>query len=255
MRSGEGTVRALDPAGSVPAGATQRVSLREIREHTYRAMVTIGASTGEAALTADAVLHAELNAGSGLDDLLAELGRGPWPAGGLQCVRRPESPLDMQVAAGDRAGAPRLGMLLTDLVAGEPAGTTVISDRLIGVGPLLEPQLLRAAVQSARPTLAADPAEDSLTVCAATPDGRCGAGRFSRELLVDLGASGCPDVRQPAIATLDPLEPALRSALTWTQLADRAACRRAAAVGGIRVDVRTWRRVVERASAYLVPYR
>lgn len=233
---------------------TRRVSLREIREHTYRAMVVIGATTGEATLAANAVLHAELCSGTGLCDLLAELSRGPWPAEGLRCVRLPASPPHVQVFANEREGALRLGALLVDFIEGEErAPITVTTDRAVGAGPLLEPPLVRAARESGRPVVAIDPAGDGQTaVLVAEPTGHVGRGWLRRERAAECVPCVRLDGGVSVIGGLDCVEPALRSVLAWTDPADRHTRREEASAEGVRVDARTWSAVGRRARAYLV---
>lgn len=57
--------------------AEPRLAVREIREITWRALVTAGASAGEATLAADAVTFAEIHLGHGLESVTATLRIAP----------------------------------------------------------------------------------------------------------------------------------------------------------------------------------
>lgn len=54
-----------------------RVTIREIRETTWRALSAAGASTGEAAIAAHAVTFSEVQLGCGLDAVIQEIERVP----------------------------------------------------------------------------------------------------------------------------------------------------------------------------------
>lgn len=93
---------------------TTRVAAREVREVAFRALLARGASGGEAAAAADAVLWAERVDASGVAALLAELDRPP--AGRIPVHRQPVR--DLEVLRDPAGRGPLLvGPLACDLVA------------------------------------------------------------------------------------------------------------------------------------------
>ncbi|WP_410651336.1 hypothetical protein [Amycolatopsis sp. cmx-4-54] len=118
-------------AGIVPSElrTTVRLAAREVREAAFRALLAAGASGGEGAAAAEAVLWAEAADGSGVASLLEELAR----------VRVKNSPVHLErtsalavLSDGGGRGPMLLGPLAADLAVaiGQPVfspGTTSIA--------------------------------------------------------------------------------------------------------------------------------
>ncbi|MGN6129804.1 MAG: hypothetical protein ACTHOK_05630, partial [Nocardioidaceae bacterium] len=106
----------------------ERVSIRDIRESAYRALVAHGASHGEAATAAEQVLHAEMHHSSGLTALLTDLALPTWPHTGMTLTRRATaSELEVSVVSGPGRGNPlRAGCLLAELAASQPDRAGVV---------------------------------------------------------------------------------------------------------------------------------
>ena len=85
------------------AKAQVRVSLREIRECTFRALSAHGASHGEAASAARLVVDAELQGLRGIRVVLADLERERW---GQEAVRITDGPTETHTTSGGESKGP-----------------------------------------------------------------------------------------------------------------------------------------------------
>lgn len=104
------------------SGATVRLSARDVRETTWRALVAAGASAGEAQIAAEAVVFGEIHLGVGVDSARRELER---TAAGYGPVRLTGD--DVRVVS-DSAGRGLLLLapLAIGMVAARPASTPVL---------------------------------------------------------------------------------------------------------------------------------
>lgn len=243
-----------EDAVSRQAGPTVRVALREIREYAYRALVVSGASPGEAAAAADQVLHAEVHAREGLTCLVADLARGTWPRAGLGCTRGSGPRPVLEVSCGERSGELRLGAALVDLAAGEEGPAVITTGADVEVTSLLDAALLTGASTSGTTIAAMRRAPNGHGVVRlATRDGDLAWGPLDPHAASVLAGRGGLDGL--VVLTGVQIEDRLRTQLTWSGAAQRAAQRREAALRGIEVDAATWRTVADQAQHFLVPER
>ncbi|GAA4083180.1 hypothetical protein GCM10023066_15000 [Nocardioides kongjuensis] len=214
-----------------------RVSLREVREVAYRALVAHGACPGRAPAAAEQVLEAELHHGAGLTGLLADLARGPWDGGGLD-LRADErgGRTLLRVDSPDAAAPLRVGQLVADLAS---AAGTVHVPALRDDGPLAAAALIGAAAAGGHAlALVGSLAEAWI----ATPD-----GALLRLDRMSVLGDWEPPPDGSVVLVVDPppdLDPH-----------PRAARRRSAAREGLLVDAAAFARAYDAARAYLVPER
>lgn len=214
-----------------------RVSLREVREVAYRALVAHGACPGRAPAAAEQVLDAELHDGIGLAGLLADLARGPWDTGGLDLRREVhDGRALLRVESPDAAAPLRIGHLVADLASAMGA---VHVPELHDEGKLLACTLLDAAVAGGRALGLVGPGPD---VWVATTD-----GTFLRTGQSTVLSGWSPPRDGAVILVVDPPPRAEPEA--------RAPRRRKAAREGLLVDGPTFARAYDAARAYLVPER
>lgn len=227
-----------------------RISIREVREATFRALVAAGASSAEAKLAAEQVLFTELHRGSGLGALLEDLEVGPWVRAGLECEREYlDERLVLRVTGPGRPGALRQGGLLVDLLAAEPEpGALVVSDGLTALTSFLDEPLIRTARSTGNFVLATDRSASSLDFRIASPDGAIGVGVAGAT--TSPGHDLVPVVPGVALSRLEAM-PDLST--SWLTAGEQGATRAAVAQHGVMVDAALWREVSAAASAYLVP--
>lgn len=222
-----------------------RVAIREIREYAYRALIVVGASSGEATTAAEQVVHAELHAGAGLTGLAAALRTGAWPTAPLSLTRDDAGGVHL-----DCLGAAcelRLSVALTDVVAGEAGEVDVTSQGAVALTAVWDAVLLSAAAASGSEVSAVMHGTRSPAgVRLATPEGDLVFGR----LRLDGAGARAPwiEVRTGANARPCALDVHDRSTAH-----DRAARRRRAAQYGLVVDAATWTVVADHAQQFLVP--
>jgi hypothetical protein len=247
-------IGAEEDAVSQHNGPTVRVTIREVREYAYRALIAAGASAGEAATAAGQVLHAELHAGDGLAGLVADLARGPWSGSGLVCTRRPGGRPVLEVDCGGRSGELRVGAPIAELVAGEVGAAVAVTTANVPVSSLLDEALLTAAVGVGTSVTAMRASSDgAYAVRLATSDRDLAHGALSAADLPLLpGVDGTDETQALVVLTGADVGPAL-ARLTWSTRDSRAERRRRAALHGIQVDQVTWRVVAEHAQRFLVP--
>lgn len=227
-----------------------RVSIREVRQASLRALVAIGASHAEANVAADQVVGVEIHQGTGLVSLLAELANGPWSRAGLTCERVTAGRRTaLRVAGSDRPGALRQGVLLVDLLAAQSdTDTVVVSEGLTSLSPLLDQPMIQLARTLGCWILAADLSASGVDFRVNSPGGDIG-----------VGAGGTTAVTSPERESLTPgvslsrLPTAPDAATDWYTFVERQATRAAAAQHGLTVDACVWREVTAAANAFLVP--
>jgi hypothetical protein len=229
-----------------------RVSLREIHECAYRALVAVGASFGEAATAADQVLFAELNFGEGVHGLLEDLALGTWPRGGMRCDRlRGQHRTIIRLDAPDRPGPLRQGITAVELAAAEPGPVVVTSRNLGGVSVLLDEPLIRAATMTGRDIALVQVGEAGGPNNArlARPNGDIGHGVWRPANSTDLSKNHDP---QPITAVLCPSQGELQ-ADQWLTSEQRQARRAEAALRGLLVSADEWRQIYGASRRFLVP--
>lgn len=233
---------------------TVRVTIREIHEYTFRALIAVGASAGEATTAAGQVLHAELYAGDGMAGLVSDLARGPWVRSGLTCTRRPVGRPVLEVDCGGRSGELRVGAPIIELVAGEDGPAAAVTTADLPVTALLDEALLTAAVAAGTSVTAMRASSDgAYVVRLATSDGDLAHGALSAaDLPILPGVDGAGETQALLVLAGADVGPGLER-LTWSTRSSRAERRREAALQGIQVDAVTWRVVAEHAQRFLVP--
>lgn len=251
-----------DRAGGTEAvPALARVSLREIREASFRALSAAGASHGEA-WTARMVLDAELQGEGGVDVLLDDLDRGRWPREGVDLAETGSSQRPV-TRLGD-AQSNRLlrhGPLAVNLAVAEPGrGGVFVPGEVSGLS-CLDAVLVEAALEQQRAVAVVSLGPGGAGTCRVSlSDGALGSGRLDDRgqegtqhediLLVTEavhGEKGVWVVAPPPEAVLD------LPALTWVSAAQRADRRAAAARDGCLVDAAAWDRLYAASRRYLVP--
>lgn len=237
-------------SASTTAPDVTRVSMREVREATFRALVASGASSAEAKPASEQVLFTELHRGSGLVALLEDLESGPWVRAGLACERELLGErLVLRVIGSGRSGALRQGGLLVDLLAAEAEpGAFVVSDGLTALSSILDEPLIRTARSTGSFVLAADRSASSLGFRIATPDGAIGVGVAGEA--ASMGSDLVPVVPGVSLSRLEAMPDA---ATTWLTAAEQGETRAAVAQHGLMVETALWCEVTAAARAYLVP--
>lgn len=225
---------------------TTRISLRDLSEATFRALMAHGASNGEARVAARMVLQAQFTGADGVGALLADLAGPAWSrsAVSLSC----------------EAGAVSLGSpgenrvlrevpLAVELVAsGDESMVRVACDVLEPA--LVDAVLLEAARVSGAPIAAvvscsSDGGGHELRV--ARPNGSLGAATLANLPSSLKSWSGAPGV--VAMRDVDALGDV---ALDWKTAEDRAGTRADAAELGLSVEAPAWRNTYTAAREYLV---
>lgn len=244
-------------AHEAPAGV-ERVSIRDIRESAYRALVAHGASHGEAATAADQVLHAELHASSGLTALLADLALPAWPHTGMTLTRQARaSGFQVSAVSGPgRGDLLRAGCLLTELAASLPGPATVVcSPDLPGLDATIDFLLLEAASAAGRTIAAVGLTDDGHSVAARAGDPAGGAGPVDAAVVLPVSLRDAMNRFLPhgGVAVLQP--PDVRPGRGWVTADARASRRRQAAASGVLVDAQAWQAAYAAARGFLVPER
>ncbi|WP_328334724.1 MULTISPECIES: hypothetical protein [unclassified Streptomyces] len=233
-------------------GSGFRVAVREIREAAFRAVVAAGASSGEAATTADLVVLGEVLDGAGILALADELDRVPRGRHPVTCSGDPLLVLHDPA----RRGLLLLGPSAADLAA---AGARPVL--LPGAWtPSVEWILVSAAARTGTPLLATRiRADGSPGACAlATADSTVyrapRPGALGPQHTVD--ASGQHDAGRPGEGILlsrwngDPRTLELPPARTT---AHHHECFATVMTHGLRVDPGPWATVYGASRRYLVP--
>ena len=234
----------------------ERVSIRDIRESAYRALVAHGASHGEAATAADQVLHAELHSSSGLTALLADLALPTWPGTGMTLTRHaPASGCNVCVVSGPgRGNLLRAGCLLTELAASRQEPDTVVCspDQSV-LDTTIDFLLLEAASVAGQPVAAVLVGEDGGPVAARAGDPAGGAGAVdATDVLPDsLQEPLRQSLVHPGVAVLRVSE--VKPGPGWVTADACASRRRQAAAVGVLVEAQAWQAAYAAARGFLVP--
>lgn len=236
-------------------GSGFRVAVREIREAAFRAVVAAGASSGEAATTADLVVLGEVLDGAGVLALAGELDRVPRGRQPVSCSGGSHLARHDPVVLHDPAcrGPLLLGPSAADLAAAGPRPVL-----LPGVWtPSVEWILVSAAARTGTPLLATriradgSPGSCVLATADSTVYRAPGPGAFGTRHTADAPI-------RPADGILlsrwngDTGTPDLPPARTPAHHHERFAT---AMTHGLRVDPGPWATVHGAARRYLVPER
>ncbi|MFJ3929011.1 MULTISPECIES: hypothetical protein [unclassified Streptomyces] len=231
-----------------------RVSIREIREYAYRALVGAGAVPGEATTAAGQVLHAELHSGDGLEGLASDLVRGRWSRAGLTCTRPAAGRRVLDVDCGGRSGELRIGAPIVGLVAGESGPAIAVTSADAAVTSLLDDVLLAAAVTARTEVTALRAREDgAYAVRHATSGGDLAHGVLGPADIPFLPEVGEWAESRPLIVLTSADSGFTSARLAWSTRTERTERRRLAALHGVRADEATWRVVAAYARCFLVP--
>ena len=264
----------MTPAGTTPVRES-RVSLRDVREATTRALVAHGASHGEAQTAAAMVLEAELADGSGLAALIEDLTREPWSRTPITTTtttttttvppppgREADRTTSLVLGSATVNRLLREAPLAVELIAGDPDLGVVAVPCSVASASLLDAVMIEVAVTSG--------VEVAVLVCAApgpvatrsTQDGTPSwgelrvAGPDGSVRISSLSAwpSAWRDVLDgPGIVAVRALD--RPDELTGREVTaeDRVRVRVRAAEQGLSVQTEIWRQVYDASRRYLVP--
>lgn len=230
-----------------------RVSLREIRENTFRALSAHGASHGEASTAARMVVDAELQGQWGIRYVLIDLARDSWPVGGVSIRETSVGPVVLGDAADNRLL--RHLPLAAHLAAAEPKRFVFVPGEMTGVA-CLDTVLLEAAEATQRAVALVDTSQRPDPVCrVALPNGSLGTGahpelgervRQEAHVLDD-------DERTNGGVWLFALGEAPKAPdFTWVSAAQRTAGRADVASEGRLITATPWWELYGAARRYLV---
>lgn len=246
--------------GTEPVPALARVSLREIREASFRALSAAGASHGEAWTAARMVLDAELQGEHGVEVLLGDVERGRWPKEGVDLAEMGSSERPVTRLGGVQSNRLlRHGPLAVNLAVAEPGHGVFMPGELPGLS-CLDAVLLETALEQQHAIGVLRLGHGGASTCrVALDDGALGSGRLDerglegieyedlRLVTESVGAEqGVWVIAPPPRAVLD------LPALTWVSAAQRADRRAAAARDGCLVDAVAWRCLYAASRHYLV---
>lgn len=226
-----------------------RVSLREIREATFRALSAARASSGEAAIAARMVLDAELNSKAGIEAALRDLESGAWVREGIH-ISKSDSPVADTLRLS--AGSSRLlqhAPLAVDLAAAEvDLGGVFVPIAVAGI-PCLDALLSGVAESrgSSVGVLVCQPGQ-SPAVRVATADGSLGSGQ-----LVGESENQRVDDHEEGLLFAAPAPQSWRDSVrTWINAEERADRRSAAARDGCLINAEQWSSIYAASRRYLV---
>ncbi len=235
-----------------------RVSLREIRECTFRALSAHGASQGEASTAARMVVDAELQGYRGIRLVLSDLQRDPWPREGIQ-VSDSQQGLGGSVVLGDRASNRLLRHvpLAAHLAAAEPGRGVYVPGAMVGVA-CAEAALLEVAEATQRPAALVPvlPGGDGASRVALA-DGSLGTG-MTKDLLeragIHLDDTLDADTGSGGVWLFSYEDPSAHDApdLTWVSASERMATRASAAHEGPLITATAWWALYAASRRYLV---
>lgn len=229
---------------------TTRVTLREIRERSFRALRTAGAGCAEARVAAEQILFAELHHGTGLTEVLAELSAGPRDRAELSLEREDLSERFRVGSTGEgRIGALRHGASLIEVIAAEPQTVLLVKDGLAPLSALLDEPLTRVAPIAGKPVSLWELVPHASRIRTALPDGTLGFGAAAPH-----GAAAEALHGQPVgTVVLQASQQAPSGEITWLSPGRQQARRRAAAAEGIAVNASVWEQLGAVAQNFLVP--
>ena len=244
---------------------TTRVSLRDLNEAAFRALVAHGASHGEARAAARMVLQAEFTGGGGLSALRDDLAAQPWSRTPVEIVDVADGSdaqgeaVELRSQGGNRLL--REAPLAVELVTSGGDERIVEVQCAVAGTSLLDAALLEAArvtktavavvIGSAteRDGAGRSVTQPSAQVRLARPDGSLGVGTVSHL------PSGrvAPTVQGEGVVALRDVEGLGELDLSWASADELAQVRAKAAAVGVTVDARAWNSVYAASRRYLVP--
>jgi len=248
------------------ASARVRVSLREIRECTFRALSAHGASHGEAATAARMVVDAELQGHRGIYEVLRDLDRDPWAK---EAVRITDGGSEPRAGSGTESKGPvvlgdqdgnrllRHLPLAAHLAAAEPGRGVYVPGEITEIG-CVDAVLIEVAAAVERPIgLVQVGRGDQTALRLALADGSLGSGAV--QVLAEWGGD---DLN--ALTRHDPgadgvwllagtdADAKTEQGLTWVSARDRADARAAAASEGRLITGDAWWALYAASRRYLV---
>lgn len=250
---------------STTTTSTSRVSLRDLNEAAFRALMAHGASHGEARAAARMVLQAELTGGGGLAALREDLAAQPWSRTPVEIVDVPDrvnaqgGGVELRSPGGNRLF--REAPLAVELVASGGDERSVKVHCAVAGPSLLDAVLLEAArvseaavaVVIGSATELADTSrgvtQPSAQVRWARPDGSLGVGTVSHRPSGQVS----PTMEGEGIVALSDVEGLGELDLRWTSADELAQARANAAAVGLTVDTPAWDSVYAASRRYLVP--
>lgn len=259
----ETTKTKVEPAS---ADTRMRVSLREIRESTFRALSAHGASHGEAATAARMVVDAELQGRCGIYEVLRDLERGPWAREAVRITdgagktlagsgSEPHAP----VVLGDQADNRLLRHLplAAHLAAAEPGRGVYVPGNMTEIA-CVDVVLLEVAEAVGRPIgLVQVSQRDHAALRVALADGSLGRG--TGQALTewggdDLNAVTHDDSAADGVWLFVPADADAETArnLTWVSAHERANARASAASEGRLITSSAWWALYAASRRYLV---
>lgn len=228
------------------AGVT-RVSLRDLSESSFRALMAHGASYGEARVAARMVLQTQFTGGDGLGGLLEDLAGPAWS----------RTPVLISVGSGVvELGSPEDNRLLREAPLGvefvASGDEDVVQVRCEVADPRLVDAVLLESTRVTGATIAAvvmsGAGGSDREVRVARPD-----GRLEVATLTELPSAWVSWVQTPGIVALRDVDVLGELDLSSNSAQDRAQARADAAKSGIGVDAAAWREVYAASRLYLVP--
>lgn len=238
-----------------------RVSLREIRECSFRALSAAGASHGEAWTAARMVLDAELQGNQGVEVLLADLVRGPWPRVGADLAETGDAAVVItRVGDADDNRILRHGPQAVELAAAELGhGAVFVPGELSGTQALDAVLLEAAGARGCSVGVLRRGTGDAAAYRVALADGSLGSGSLPGSTLQEAVSD---DIRVGAVRGSDeeglwvlaPMPQGLQelAATAWVSGQERTDRRATTARDGCLVDAAAWWALYAASRHYLV---
>lgn len=248
-----------NPATRPPSRQTRvRVSLREIRECTFRALSAHGASPGEAATAARMVVDAELQGHRGIRVVLSDLGRTRWQQQSVQITDTSHEP-NAPVLLGDRRTNQLLRHvpLAVHLTAAEPGRAVFVPWDLVGI-VCVDAVMLEVAEASDCPVVLVRRSEGRNTEArVARADGSLGTGTGAGVFKWaggDIGSAAADDLGADGVWLFVPVAGNVHvpAGLTWVSAQERIDARAAAAREGRLITGEAWWALYAASRRYLV---
>lgn len=240
---------------STVSSSTTRISLRDLYEAAYRALMAHGASNGEARTAARMVQQAELTGGGGLDALREDLAASPWSRTPVEVLAAADGanaqPGAVELRSPEGNRLLREAPLAVELVAsGQDEGVVKVNCAVAG-SALLDAVLLESAQASGAPVavvIGSTTVQPSHQLRAARPDGSLGIGTLTHP-----PTGWTPQAEDAGVVALRDVEQFGEQDLRWSSADDLAQVRADAAAAGMTVDATVWQDVYAASRRYLVP--
>lgn len=241
--------------------APVRVSLREVRECSFRALSAAGASHGEAWAAARMVVDAELQGHQGIEVLIADLERGRWPRVGVDLAE--PGGAEMAVTRLGTAASTRVlrhaPLAVALAVAELDSGVVFVPGELPGMAVLDAVLLEVAAARGCSVGVLRSGSSDGAAFRVALPDGSLGSGSLpdratNDAVRDDIRVDAVQDSDEDGLWVLAPTPQGLQGSpgTTWVSAQERSDRRASAARDGCLVDAASWSRLYAASRHYLV---